>query len=409
MTVWQRFLKIYRLSGYLVLKSCLGVFDNSLTESAMLVWDRERDKNVLRLRNSLGFLGLLALFLCAVIFGFVLMLTGGDLRTSYLRLVLASREEDLKRAVGTDDSDVIFEVAFGDTPSIIAENLLSNNLILDSDLFVTYSRVEGLDTQFEAGTYFLNQTMTIPQIAVLLTDSRNSSINFRVVEGSRIEEIAESIDNNPRFSFYGADFLKLALDSSTIDPKLAAEMGIPAGVSLEGFMFPDTYTLAPDITAKELVQQLFSRFVEVAGEQLRLDANSEGLTMREVVTLASIVEREAVWEDENPIIASVYLNRLNIGMKLEADPTVQYGLNGTRDSTWWPQITQADYQGVNSLYNTYIYYGLPPGPIANPSLSAISGVIYPAKTEYLYFRARCDGSNYHNFSQTFDEHVANGC
>lgn len=369
----------------------------------------ERDENVLRLAKTFAFLGIVALFLCAVIFGFVLMVTGGDLRTTYLRIILAGREEDLARSVGTDDSDVTFEVTFGDTPSVIAENLFSRNLILDEELFVIYARVEGLDTQLEAGTYFLNQTMTIPEIAVMLTDSSNSSITFRVPEGSRIEEIAEAINANPRFSFSGADFLTLALDSTTIEPTLAAELGIPAGVSLEGFMYPDTYVFAPDITALGLIERLLTRFLEVTGDQLRLDANAQGLTMREVVTLASIVEREAVWEDENPTIASVYLNRLKIDMKLEADPTVQYGLNGTRNDSWWPQITQADYQGVNSPYNTYINFGFPPGPIANPSISAIEAVVYPAETDYFFFRARCDGSHYHNFALTFEEHVANGC
>jgi UPF0755 protein len=108
------------------------------------------------------------------------------------------------------------------------------------------------------------------------------------------------------------------------------------------------------------------------------------------------------------MIAGVYRNRLDIGMKLDADPTVQYGL-GFQDGSWWPQITQADYSGVISDYNTYLRSDLPPGPIANPSLSAIQGTVYPVESEYLFFRAACDGSGFHNFARSFEEHLANGC
>jgi peptidoglycan lytic transglycosylase G len=367
---------------------------------------------VLRLAKFIVFLGFVVLFLATVAFGFIFILSGGNplgyARTEYLRITLAGRQEDLARPVGTNATDVIIEVSLGDTPSVIADTLLLNDLVLDKDLFVTYARVESLDTQFEAGTYFLNQTMTIPEIALILTDSSRSSILFRVAEGWRIEEIADAVDEQIRFSFSGAEFLALAADSRIIAPNLAAELGIPVGVSLEGFMFPDTYILAPNITAAELVERLLEGFLEATGTQLRLDANEQGLTMRNIVTLASIIEREAVWEDEHPLIASVYRNRLDIDMNLEADPTVQYGIDGAR-GRWWPQITRADYRGIDSFYNTYLYGGLPPGPIANPSLSAIRAAVYPAESSYIFFRARCDGSNYHSFATTYADHLANGC
>jgi UPF0755 protein len=160
---------------------------------------------LLRLAKLIVFLGFVLLFFGAVALGFLLILSGGDpvdyVRTLYLRYSLAGREEDLARPIGTDSTDRIFEVNLGDTPAVIAENLAEHGLILDQQLFVDYVRLEDLDVQLEAGTYFLNQTMTIPQIAILLTDSRNSSISFRVAEGWRIEEIGDAIDQNPRFSF----------------------------------------------------------------------------------------------------------------------------------------------------------------------------------------------------------------
>jgi len=125
------------------------------------------------------------------------------------------------------------------------------------------------------------------------------------------------------------------------------------------------------------------------------------------VTLASIIQREGVHPDEFPRIASVYRNRMDAGMKLDADPTVQYGLATAAD--WWPQITQDDYVSATHSYNTYLFTGLPPGPIANPGIAAIEAAINPEDTDYLYFRARCDDSNYHNFAATFEEHLANAC
>jgi UPF0755 protein len=139
---------------------------------------------------------------------------------------------------------------------------------------------------------------------------------------------------------------------------------------------------------------------------MRAGAAAQGLTLYQVVTLASIVEREAVHDDERPIIASVYLNRLASGMKLDADPTTQYAI-ATADN-WWPPLN-LDPRTVDHPYNTYVYEGLPPGPIANPGLSSINAVIYPVQTDYYFFRAKCDGSKYHNFSVTYEEHVAHGC
>lgn len=367
---------------------------------------------MLRLAKIVVFLGFVLLFFGAVAAGFLLIISGGDpvgfARTAYLRYTLAGREDELLSPAGIDATERIVEVPSGSTATSIAQDLLDRGLITDVDLFVAYARVEGLDVQLEAGTYFISQTMTIPQIAEMLTDSRNSSITFRVVEGWRIEEIAEAIDANTLFSFSGDDFLALAGEGAPLDLTFATEYGIPVGASLEGFMFPDTYVLTPNITAETLVDTLVNAFRDAVGEQLRLDAQADGYTMHDIVTLASIIERESVHDDENVLIASVYRNRLEISMNLEADPTVQYGINGTR-GRWWVNITVADYRGVDSPYNTYLYGGLPPGPIANPSLSAIRAAAYPAQSNYIFFRAKCDGSNYHNFAVSFDEHLANGC
>ena len=302
--------------------------------------------------------------------------------------------------------DLRFRRAAAPPPS--PRRLRDAALIGDVQLFIDYARVEGYDRRFEAGVYFLNQSQSIRQIAAILTDSSKSFIPFRTLEGARIEELADLVEDNGLFDFSGADFLALIAAGAAFPVDFAEWAGIPEGASLEGFMFPDTYQLPPDITPELLRDTLLRTFRERVGDRLRQDALAQNLTLYEAVTLASIVEREAVWRDEHTLIASVYRNRLDIAMALEADPTVQYGIQGARGA-WWPQITRADYREVDSPYNTYRHGGLPPGPIASPSLSAIRAAIHPETSNYFYFRAACDNSHYHNFAVTFDEHVGNAC
>ncbi len=325
-----------------------------------------------------------------------------------LRLQLANLQAELDTPFSSDSNPIRFRIAPGSGAGAIAAALVDQGLIRDAELFINYARVEGFDRRFEAGMYFLNQAQSIRQIAAILTDSSKSFISFRMPEGARIEELAALVDQNALFDFSGAEFLLLIDEGAELPTAIAAWAGIPEGASLEGFMFPDTYQLPPDITAVALRDTLLRSFRERVGDSLRAAALEQNLTLYQVATLASIVEREAVWRDEHALIASVYRNRLAIGMALEADPTVQYGLQGARGS-WWPQITQADYHAVNSPYNTYLNRELPPGPIASPGLSAIQAAIYPEESEYFYFRAACDGSHYHKFAITFDEHLQNAC
>ncbi len=362
-------------------------------------------KTLILLAFGLGILALLA-------GGLLYIISEGRpvtyVQREFTRLMLSGRQDALNRPAGSDESPVRFTVNPGDTPPLVAQNLLNAGLISNADLYVDYAFVEGLDTQMEAGVYFPRQSMTIPEIALMLTDSSKSHIPFRILEGWRMEEIANTIDASGLFGFTGLDFLAVTGPGATVDPAFAAEVGLPAGASLEGFLFPDTYQLPPDINAEGLRDELLQTFLDKTGPQLRQDAQVQDFSLFQIVTLASIIERESVVADENPRIAAVYRNRLAIGMKLDADPTVQYGI-GYKDGTWWPQITQDDYVNVLSDYNTYLGPGLPPGPIANPGLSAIRAAVYPEDNDFLYFRAACDGSGLHNFAHSFEEHLANAC
>jgi UPF0755 protein len=178
----------------------------------------------------------------------------------------------------------------------------------------------------------------------------------------------------------------------------------------EGFLFPDSYIVPRGVDAATFVNGLLRNFALHLTPDMTNEFKRNGLSIYQAVTLASIVEREAVHDEEKPLIASVYLNRFKINMKLDADPTVQYALGfSPLNQIWWTSpLNLVDLQ-VNSPYNTYVNAGLPPTPISNPSLNAIRAVAFPAATKYLYFRAKCDGSGYHDFSETFDEHLKNGC
>ena len=343
---------------------------------------------------------------------FVLVLTGGNpidaAQTLLFRLQLQSRRAELDTPVSGDETPVRFIVSYGDTPRAVATNLEANGLISDADLFVTYVRAEGLDTQIEAGTYFLTQAQPLTDIALAVTDSSSSQITFGFPEGWRLEEIASAIDQNPLFGFSGAEFLRVVGPGAIANPTFAAATGLSQGASLEGFLFPETYALPASITPEGLRDILTDEFMLRVGTSLAPQAQAQNLTLYEIVTLASIIQREAVHLDEMPRISSVYRNRLDQGMRLEADPTVQYGI-GFREGRWWPQITQQDYSTAASSYNTYLSGGLPPGPIASPGIAAIQAALSPEVSPYLYFRAACDGSGYHVFARTFEEHVANGC
>ena len=365
-----------------------------------------------RLLKLVLLLGVALILIGVLAVGALFVISGGHpldyAQTTLIRLSLQSKQEALDQPISSDTTSTRFTVNSGDPPRVIGSNLYNAGLISDANLFVDYVRAYGIDVQLQAGTYFLKHSQSIREIAAALTDSRNSQILFSIIEGWRMEEVAEAIDKNPLFAFSGADFLKVVNAGATVDPTFAVKIGLPPGASLEGFLFPNTYSLPPDVTPEQLRDTLtaeFSKEIESAG--VPAAAANESMSIFQVVALGSIVQREAVHMDEGPKIAGVYMNRLKDNMTLDADPTVQYALGHAGD--WWPQITQADYRNTISPYNAYLNFGLPPGPIANPGLDSILAAATPLASEYLYFQADCSGNGYHRFAKTFDEHVANSC
>ncbi len=306
----------------------------------------------------------------------------------------------------TDSTPMLFVVEPGETAGTVAARLAEMGIISNADLLRYYMRYKGSDDQIEAGNFVLNKAMTIPTVASSLADAAPDEVQVRLWEGWRIEQVAESLDLQPNLAYSPDEFMKLVGPGGRGLGGYSFLTDIPEGASLEGFLFPDTYRFNYQTTTSEVVNRILSRFDEQITPQMRQDAAAQGFNLFQVITLASIVEREGVHDDERPLIASVYLNRLAISMNLDADPTTQYAV--ATGANWWPML-DFDPRTIDDPYNTYVYNGLPPGPIANPGLASIRAVIYPAQSGFYFFRAKCDGSRYHNFSVTYEEHVANGC
>ena len=296
-----------------------------------------------------------------------------------------------------------FTIEPGESVPSIAIRLEEVGLVRSAAAFRAYLIYTGLDTSIQAGDYLLSPALSIVDIARELQDATPEQITFVILPGWRMEEIAASLSTSG---------LNITLDEFLTAARSAPPDldFLPASASTEGFLYPDTYILPRETTADALVREFLRNFSLHLTADLREGFARQGLDVYQAVTLASIVQREAVVPDERAQIASVFFNRLRAGMKLDTDPTVQYALGfNTVQNTWWTNpLSAADLQ-FDSPYNTYIYFGLPPAPIANPSLSALQAVAFPAETPYYYFRARCDSSGLHNFAVTFEEHLQNGC
>lgn len=309
----------------------------------------------------------------------------------------------LTRPRDANGAELPFTIQPGESVNSVAVNLEAMGFIRDADAFRAYLIYSGLDTSIQAGEYKLSAAMSAIEIAHELQDATSAEVRFIVLPGWRMEELAASLSTS------GLPITPEAFFNAVYDPPQGFDF-LAGASSAEGFLFPDSYIFPRTMTADELVGELVRHFALRLSRDLELAYQNQGLTVYQAVILASIVQREAVRVEEAPQIASVYLNRLNIGMKLEADPTVQYavGYNSIQNTWWTNPLSRADLQ-FDSPFNTYIYTGLPPTPISNPGMDALNAVAYPAQTPYYFFRAKCDGSGFHNFAETFEEHLNNGC
>jgi UPF0755 protein len=271
----------------------------------------------------------------------------------------------------------------------IAETLEQNSVVSDKDLFMILARYYRKGKSIKAGEYQFSTSMLPTDVLEMLQDGKIFFRTATIPEGYTMLQIAELLDElgyAPK-----EEFLALAFND-----EFAAELNIDAD-NLEGYLFPNTYYIHRGMSTQEIIQKMVHEFWQVMTPDVQREIKQKDFTIHEVVTLASIIEKEVRVGEERELISAVYNNRLRIKMKLDSDPTVIYGLQDFDGN-----LTKADLQ-QDTPYNTYKRRGLPPGPIANPGEASILAAIRPAEVKYLYFVSRNDGT--HEFSTNYNDHL----
>jgi len=277
----------------------------------------------------------------------------------------------------------------GSTLAQISEILEEKELVTNGHMFITATRLMGYSNKIPAGIFALKNAKNNYSIVKQLIQGNPEMIRVTLLEGWTISQVTKAISDSLNIS-------SEILSSLCYDEQFIQELGLEAN-SLEGYLYPDTYLfLESENDPKEILKQAIFEFNSVFNDNLRKRAEQVGFTVNEVLAMASIIEGEAIFDSERPIISAVYHNRLKKRMLLQADPTVQYIIkDGPR------RLRLSDLK-IDSPYNTYVYRGLPPGPINNPGKASILAALYPDDNDYIFFVARGDG--YHTFTTTIEEH-----
>jgi len=319
------------------------------------------------------------------------------LRQDFVRALVAPRvkdEVDLARDVRAESRT--FVIARGETAGQIARRLETEGIVRNALAFSYVLYESGKETSLQSGTYTVSAGLTPRELAKVFEKAPSEQVVLRVIEGWRLTEIAGAVEKAfPKIK--KEDFIAAAVVG---ERKNTVLFGLDPKTSLEGFLFPDTYFMRPDVSATQIVDTLLGQFEKRVGVALRTAAAQRKMTVYDLVKLASVVEREARDRSESATIAGVYQNRLDIGMKLDADPTIQYAKGD------WKELLLADLE-LDSPFNTYRVAGLPPTPICSPGQAALEGAANPAHHDYLFFVAKSDGTGQHAFAKTLEEQEAN--
>ena len=293
----------------------------------------------------------------------------------------------------TTGEHVIITVAPGMTNADIATMLQNKKMINSPGFFRLQSKFARMERSLQAGEYEIMSGMSNWEIIGLFSKGQVRHKTLTIPEGYTIEQIAKKIEESGLGS--ADEFKKAAKDYAPYSYMETDNSNVI--FKAEGFAYPSTYYLSPGSTEKEILSVMVKEFDEQLTEDIRQKAKEKNMSIRDLVSLASLVEKEAVFPEERPIIAGVFLKRLQIKMPLQSDTTIQYILGVQKK-----EISIADTK-IDSPYNTYLYAELPPGPIASPSISTIYAVLEPKQTNYLYFVADLEG--HHHFTETYQEHL----
>jgi UPF0755 protein len=295
---------------------------------------------------------------------------------------------------GFAESEQFVDIAQGSGSTPIGERLVAAGVIRDTITFRIALWMSRQGRRLKAGEYRFDRAMTPFEVIDKMARGDVYVISVTVPEGLTFAEMAKIFESHGLGT--AASFIAAARDPAPVHNL------DPAATDLEGYLFPETYAVPHRTDAVRLTRLMVSRFEKVFTPELRQAAAARNLTLRQAVTLASIVEKETAKAEERPLVAAVYTTRLRIGMALQCDPTVIYGL--VKAGRYDGNIHKVDLS-FDSPYNTYRYPGLPPGPIASPGRAALEAAVHPADADYLYFVSRNDGS--HEFARTLEEHNRN--
>jgi UPF0755 protein len=306
------------------------------------------------------------------------------------------------------DNEVRITVPPGMGSGQIAKLLEENGLIRDAKVFRYYLIYKKEGGRFQAGEYAMRPGMELDEIIGKMNEGdtlRQEALRFTIPEGYTVLQIADRLEGRPGFD--RQSFLDLTNSLQEFaSVKWVGDIPDDPGLRhrLEGYLFPETYELKTDSTTRDMVLRMVTELdKKLAG--LPADwpdkLKQTGLTFHQIMTVASLIEREVVDDEERAIVASVIYNRIKIGMKLQIDATVQYMLDKPKERLFEKDLL------VDSPYNTYKIAGLPPGPIASPSLKSIHAALYPAETKFLFYVTKSDGTQKHTFAETYDQHLKN--
>lgn len=286
------------------------------------------------------------------------------------------------------NTSIEFEIRRGTPFRQVVDELAQKGLVRDKWTFLVLGRVTGIDRRIKAGYYPLWGSMSPAQIFNTIKLGKIIEFEITVVPGDSLREIEEKFIVSTGTDM--ADFQRITTDRAFLD---SLDVDAP---SLEGYLFPDTYRFPKGLEVREALAIMVNRLREEYDAEMMSRILDLDISEREMLTMASIVEKEAVVDSERPVISAVYFNRLKRNMPLQADPTAVYGVKGSQE-----KISKNDLLR-KTPYNTYVIKGLPPGPIASPSLKSITAALNPADVPFLYFVSNNDGT--HNFSVTLGEH-----
>ncbi len=327
-------------------------------------------------------------FACVIVIGAVLVFA--DPTIAHIEQPVQS--ETTTETTTEEEKRINVKIREGISTAEIADRLVEKDIIDSSLRFRLLARFYGYDDKFRPGSYTFTVGMSDEEVFEKLLTGEKKFVRFTVPEGFGVKEIAERLYNLDLAD--KDEFLKAAEDFAPYDYMRKRQNVFFAA---EGFLFPDTYNVESDIDIDEILNLMAANFDDRVTPTMRVTAEKMGLSVYDLITLASLVEREVRYPEDRPIVAQVLLKRLKLNMPLQTDAALQYLMDTPK-----VEVSIEDTQ-IDSPYNTYQHTGLPPGPIANPGMASIEAVLHPAETDYLYFVA--DKLGHNHYAYTYEEHL----